>query len=262
MGKEKGKLSALLITYNEEHNIGEVLDNLSFCDELIVVDSFSTDGTIKLIKEFGKATLIQREFKNYTDQKQFALDQASFDWVLFIDADERITDALKGEILQVVQSDAPTASAYYFLRTFMFKNKRLKYSGWQTDKNYRLFKKSKVHFQSNKIVHETLVVNGPSATLAHKLLHYSYQGYGDYKSKMVKYGKMRAQEEFKKGKRANWVNLRLRPLWKFLNHFFLRLGFLDGKKGIIICYLNALGVLSRYRELKRLETGQSLKKVP
>ena len=252
MGKGSNKISALLITYNEEHNIKTVLKNLSFADEIIVVDSFSKDNTVQIIESFANVKLIQREFKNYTNQKQFALEQATNDWILFLDADERIPKPLQKEILEVV-STRNSASAYYFLRTFMFQNKVLHFSGWQTDKNYRLFKKSKVKFTEDRIVHETLVVNGTSETLKNKLIHYSYTHYENYKSKMIKYGQMKAKEEFKKGKKAHWYHFILRPTYKFFNHYFLRLGILDGKKGIIICYLNALGVLSRYRELKKLQ---------
>ena len=252
-GNKVNKLTALLITYNELENIDAVIANVSFADEIIIVDSFSTDGTINRIKKYNNIKLIQRHFKNYTDQKSFALEQALHDWVLFLDADERLTDKLKNEILHTVNKPDNTIAAYYFYRKFMFKNSRLYFSGWQKDKNYRLFKKSKVNFTKDRIVHETLIVDGETKILKNKLIHYSYKNYEDYKGKMVKYGQMKANEEFKKGKKAYWFHFIFRPLYKFLNHYLLRLGILDGKKGIIICYLNALGVYARYKELKRLQ---------
>ena len=252
MSSSKAKISALLITYNEEHNIEEVINNISFADEIIVVDSYSSDSTVTLIKKHEHVTLIQRKFINYTDQKSFALEQATYDWVLFLDADERITPKLKDEIISVTNGIKNDIVAYFFTRTFMFQNKILKYSGWQSDKNYRLFRKSKVHFTKKRIVHETLIVDGKSNILKNKLLHYSYKNYEDYKSKMVKYGKMKAVEEAKKGKKAYWLHFIFRPWYKFFNHYILRLGILDGKNGIIICYLNALGVYTRYKELKRI----------
>ena len=252
MGSNEKKISALLITFNEEKNIHEVLENLSFAHEIIVVDSFSTDRTMEIVGTFKDIKSFQRPFKNYTDQKQFALAQATYDWILFLDADERIPHPLKEEILGIVQTEEKTASAYYFLRTFMFRDKILRFSGWQTDKNYRLFKKSNVQFAKDRIVHETLIVDGISRTLKNRLIHYSYSNYDSYKSKMVKYGQMKAKEEFRKGKRAKWYHILFRPAYKFLNHYVLRLGFLDGKKGIVICYLNALGVWSRCQEMKRL----------
>ena len=254
----KNKISALLITLNEEANIAEVLANLNFADEIIVVDSYSTDNTPKLAKATKGVTFMQREFKNYTDQKNFALEQATNDWVVFIDADERMPRALIEEVLSIVNSPKNTNVGYFFHRTFIFKNRKLRFSGWQTDKNYRLFRKSKVKFDQKRIVHETLIVDGNSGILKNSLLHYSYKNFEDYKSKMVKYGKMKALESFTKGKKTKWYHLTFRPLYKFLNHYFLRLGILDGKKGIIICYLNALGVFSRYQELKRLNTEKRL----
>ncbi len=250
------KLSALMITFNEIEHIDAVLENLDFADEIIIVDSFSTDGTVERIKAHPKAKLIQRAFKNYTDQKSFALTQATHDWVLFMDADERITEALKKEIEDTLKYRSSKASAYYFYRVFMFKDEVLRFSGWQTDKNYRLFRKSKVHFLQERIVHETLVVDGKSDYMENKLIHYSYNNYYDYKNKMIKYGQMKAQEEVQKSYKPNPYHFVLRPLYKFFNQYILRLGILDGKKGMIISYLNALGVYARYRELRRLKKEQ------
>ena len=253
-GDKKQKITALLITYNEVKNIDAVLENIGFVDEIIIVDSYSTDGTIEKIKKYPNVRLIQRAFKNYTDQKSFAMEQANNDWVLFMDADERLTDPLKNEILKKINSKEQDIVAFMFLRTFMFKDKVLRFSGWQSDKNYRLFRKSKVHFDAHRIVHETLIVQGKSEVLKNKLIHFSYDEYADYKGKMVKYGQMKALEEYKKDKKPHFYHFIFRPLYKFFNHYILRLGILDGKKGIIICYLNALGVYSRYKELKRLRS--------
>ena len=116
MSKEDAKISALVITYNEEENIEGILDNLSFADELIVIDSYSTDRTVALIEEHPNVKLIQRKFINYTDQKSYALTQASHDWVLFLDADERLTPELKAEVLEVIHSDESDVAAYFFKR--------------------------------------------------------------------------------------------------------------------------------------------------
>ncbi len=246
------KISALFITFNEITNIDEVIENVSFADEIIIVDSFSTDGTAERIKSYPQVKFIQRPFKDYTDQKSFTMSQATNDWVLFMDADERLTDALRDEVLTTINSPNPDA-AYYFYRTFMFQKEVLHFSGWQSDKNFRLFRKSKVHFTTERVVHETLVVDGKIGILKNKLIHYSYKDYHDYKSKMIKYGKMKAQEKLDKNYTPNLYHFVLRPSYKFFNHYILRFGFLDGKKGIIISYLNALSVYSRYKELRRLK---------
>ena len=255
-GVVKNKLSAVFITYNEIIHIDEVLTNVQFADEIIVVDSFSTDGTVERIKKRPKVTLIQRPFVNYTDQKSYAMSLASNDWVLFMDADERLTDRLKNEVLKTINGDA-SAVAYYFYRTFMFKQKVLRFSGWQSDKNFRLFRKSKVAFTKERIVHETLIVDGPIDSLKHELIHFSYKNYEDYKGKMITYGKMKAQEELSKDYDPNAYHFIFRTAYKFLNHYIFRFGFLDGKRGITISYLNALGVYSRYKELKRLREIQN-----
>ena len=254
---KKEQLTALVITFNEIGYIEKCIDSVSFADEIIVVDSFSTDGTYEYLKDHPKVKVIQNPFENFTAQKSFALKQATNDWVLFLDADEIVSDALQNEISETVASDTDI-SAFWFYRQFMFQNEKLNYSGWQTDKNYRLFRKSKAVFSDCKIVHETLDVDGTSGILKEKLTHYCYKNYDDYKGKMLKYGRLKAIESFYKEKSFTYVMMVLKTSWKFFNHYILRLGILDGKKGFIICYLNSLGVLERYNELKRLEHKNEL----
>ncbi|WP_405409969.1 glycosyltransferase family 2 protein [Maribacter sp. Asnod1-A12] len=254
---KKEQLTALVITFNEIGYIEKCIESVSFADEIIVVDSFSTDGTYEYLKDHPKVKVIQNPFENFTSQKSFALKQAKNDWVLFLDADEIVSDALQNEISETITSDTEIA-AFWFYRQFMFKNEKLKFSGWQTDKNYRLFRKSKAVFSDCKIVHETLDVDGASGILKEKLTHYCYKNYEDYKGKMLKYGRLKAIESFYKEKKFSYVMMILKTSWKFFNHYILRLGILDGKKGFIICYLNSLGVLERYNELKRLEQKNEL----
>ncbi len=257
MKKDHQKISALIITFNEMGYIQDCIDSVSFADEILVVDSYSTDGTYEFLKEHPKVKAIQHPFSNFTQQKTFALSQASHPWILFVDADEIIPEALRLEIQETVQSDSPHA-AYWFYRKFMFKKTPLRYSGWQTDKNYRLFQKDKAKFTDKKIVHETLEVDGSSGILNEKLIHYCYKDYDDYKAKMLNYGRLKAKEDFYREKSFNYFYYFLKPAWKFFNHYILRLGILDGKKGVTICNLNALGVLERFRELKRLERKNAL----
>jgi len=247
----------LVITYNEMGYIEKCIDSVSFADEIIVIDSYSTDGTYEYLKGLSNVKVIQHPFKNFTAQKSYALTKATNDWILFVDADEVVTQQLQHEIVETV-NDPNACEAYWFYRTFMFQNEKLHYSGWQTDKNHRLFRKSKAKFSDRKIVHETLDVDGSSCILKEKLTHYCYKSYEDYKGKMLRYGQLKAKEAFYKEKKFNYTMMLLKPLWKFFNHFVLRLGFLDGKKGVTICYLNALGVLERFRELKRLEKKNEL----
>ncbi|MFS4416786.1 glycosyltransferase family 2 protein [Maribacter sp. 2307ULW6-5] len=257
MLEKNEKISALVITFNEIGYIENCLASLSFADEIIVVDSYSTDGTYEYLLQQANVKVIQHPFKNYTAQKSFALQQANNDWVLFLDADEVVSSALQYEILNTVNG-ASKAVAYWFYRTFMFQQERLRFSGWQTDKNYRLFRKSKVHFSQKRIVHETLEVNGKSDTLKEKLVHYCYRNYQNYKDKMLCYGRMKAREDLKNQKKFKFSLLLLKPAYRFLFNYLIRLGILDGKKGVIVCYLNALGDRERYLELRRLQEAQSL----
>lgn len=252
MPKERQKLSALIITYNEIGYIERCIESVEFADEIIVVDSYSTDGTYEYLKNHPRVKVIQHPFSNFTHQKSFTLKQASNDWVLFLDADEVVPEPLKNEIIETVNSGTDLA-AFWFYRKFMFANQPLNFSGWQTDKNYRLFRKSKAWFSDKKIVHETLNVNGESGILKEKLIHYCYKDYHDYKSKMIKYGRLRAKELSQKNKKGSIAKLVLKPFWRFAYNYFVRLGFLDLEKGLIICYLNALSVYVRYQHLYKLE---------
>lgn len=246
-----------MITYNEMGYIEKCIESVLFADEILVVDSFSTDGTYEYLKAHSKVRVIQHHFTNFTAQKSFTLKQAANDWVLFLDADEVVSKELKTEIINTVNGDQDNV-AYWFYRNFMFKNEPLRFSGWQTDKNYRLFRRSMANFSDKKIVHETLDIDGKSGILKEKLTHYCYKNYEDYKEKMIRYGRLKAKEDFSRERKFNYLQLILKPMWKFFNHYILRLGVLDGKKGVIICYLNALSDLERYKELKKLEKKNEL----
>jgi heptosyltransferase-2 len=244
-------LSALIITYNEQKHIQEVLEDIDFADEIIVIDSYSTDKTVDLVEAFPNAKLIQHAFVDYSSQRNFAIQCAQNPWILFIDADERFTTELKDEVIETIQQ-TEAASAYLFYRIFMFEDTKINFSGWQTDKIFRLFQKDKAEYVTERLVHEKLKVKGKIGKLKHKLIHFSYTDYETYKSKMVSYGKLKAKEEFSKGLRPNFYHFYLHPAYKFLYQFIIRLGFLDGKRGAIICYLNALSVFVRYQELEKM----------
>lgn len=248
---QASKISGLVITLNEEENIEAVIRNLDFADEIIIVDSFSKDRTMVLIQKHPHVKVVQNKFENFTNQRNFALSLASHPWILFMDADERITPALKDEILATVQKEV-TFDAYFFVRKFMFEGKPLHFSGWQTDKNIRLFKKDQGHYIPDRLVHEILNVKGSKGILKNKLIHYSYRDFETYKSKMVHYAHLKAKELHQKKVNPTFFHFYLKPFYKFFLTYFIRLGILDGKKGMVICYLNAFSVYKRYPELMRL----------
>lgn len=244
-------ISVLIITLNEEVNMQALLPDLDFADEIIVIDSFSTDETETICKSIEKVTFIQNKFENFSSQRNFAISQAKNDWILFLDADERLSTALKNEIIATIKTNE-TFSAFMFYRTFMFKRKVLHFSGNQNDKTFRLFNKNKAIYRTDKLVHEKLKVNGKIGVLKNKLTHYSYSSFEAYKSKTINYGKLKAQEMFIKKKKPSVLLHLLHPVYNFLFNYIIRLGFFDGKKGLIICYLNSNSIHIRYQELEQL----------
>ena len=251
--KINNKISALIITFNEEIHMKELLNSLNFVDEIVVVDSFSSDNTKFICEGFTNVKFIQNIFENFTSQRNFAITHAKNDWILFLDADERLSPELKNEIVKTLNNNNNKHSAFLFLRTFMFKNKVLHFSGWQTDKIFRLFNKNLANYTTERLVHEKLEVDGPVGILKNKLIHYSYTDFKSYKSKMINYGKLKAQEKFNKKYKPNFVIKKFHPIYNFLYNYIIRLGFIDGKKGIIICFLNAYSVYVRYEELNKLQ---------
>ncbi len=245
------KITALIITHNEKENIDILIENLEFADEIIVIDSFSSDGTIDIIKKHTNVKLIQHKFLNFSTQRNFALEQATHDWVLFIDADERISNDLKCEIINTLR-EQNNIVAYSFYRKFYFKKSVIKFSGFQTDKVFRLFNKKFVSYNNDKLVHETLDINGETEMFTNKLDHYSYTSDDSYKKKLIKYAKLRAEELYSKKLKPTFYHFYIKPAYRFLYQFIIRFGFLDGKNGYKISMLNAFGVQQRYVELKKL----------
>ncbi|ASK30836.1 glycosyl transferase [Chryseobacterium sp. T16E-39] len=243
-------ISGLIITYNEEKNIKEVLECFDFCDEIIIIDSFSNDKTLEIAKANPNVKIIQNKFEDFTKQRNLALDEAKNDWVLFLDGDERITPALRAEIIN--ELDKPDKKdAYYFYRKFFFAGKPIHYSGTQTDKNFRLFRKSKARYILEKKVHETLEVSGTIGELKNKLLHFSVSDYESYKQKMIHYGILKGQELSNKGKKFNITTQYSKTAFKFFKAYILRLGILDGKEGYQLSFLQALSAYETYESLKK-----------
>ncbi|MET3035163.1 glycosyltransferase family 2 protein [Chryseobacterium sp. NRRL B-14859] len=243
-------ISGLIITHNEEKNIQEVLKCFDFCNEIIVVDSFSTDRTVDIAKEFPNVKIIQNKFEDFTKQRNLALDAASNDWVLFLDGDERITPELRKEIIDELNKPEQK-DAYYFYRKFFFAQKPIHFSGTQSDKNFRLFRKSKARYMDGKKVHETLEVNGSIGILKNKLLHYSVSDYESYRKKMIHYGILKGKELAAKGKKFNVLVQYLKTAFKFFKAYIMRLGILDGKEGYQLSYLQSLSVFETYESLKK-----------
>jgi len=240
------KITALAITLNEAANLPDFLKSLDFVDEIIIVDSFSTDNTVTIAKQFEKVTVFERAFDNFSSQKNYALSKASNDWVVFFDPDETITAEVKNEILDILKN--PIADAYFIKRENYFMKKRIKYSGFQSDWVIRLFKKDKGTYNGN-LVHETLDISGKTGKFKSRLPHNTYKGFDEYMSKLHRYSKLQAQMLYDKKKRPKLTHFFIRPLYRFWHQYLIRLGILDGKIGFILAYTIAFSVFKRYVNL-------------
>lgn len=240
------KISALAITLNEAEVIEDFIKSLWFADEIIIVDSFSTDDTAALASRHEKVRLVQRKFDNFSDQKNHALSLANNDWVVFFDPDEEITQPLAEEILQTLKD--PKAIAYFVKRSLYFMGKRIKYSGFQTDWVVRLYNKIHCRYDGH-LVHETLHTEGNTGKLRHRLPHHTYKSFDDYTAKLHRYSELQARMLYEKKKKPNFFHFLFRPFYRFWHQYLLRLGILDGKEGFILAYINAFSVFKRYVNL-------------
>lgn len=228
------KFSVIIITKNEAQNISECLESVKWADEIIVVDSGSEDETISIAKRFTHKVLIN-EWKGFAQQKSFAMNQATNEWILSIDADERITDSLKSEILN---SDLSRYDGYKIKRDNFFLGKLIRGCGWGNDYQLRLFRKSKTKI-TNRLVHEGFEVEGKIGQLKNSMLHFSYRNFSDAITKINHYSTLEAIEKQNR-KKVNAFTIVLTPVIAFLQHFFLRKGFIDGIYGLFVSMMHAI----------------------
>ncbi len=251
--KLKG-LTAIIPTFNESDNIAEIIDNLSFADELLVIDSYSTDNTVQIAKE-KNVRIIKRKFDDFSSQKNFAIAQSKNDWIFILDADERITPALKDEIFEKLE-EKNDVNGYWIPRINYFMNEEVKYSGWQNDKVLRLFNKNSCEY-NGKLVHEEVNCRGKVSRLSNSIVHYTYKSFEDYKKKIDAYSTLKAKELHLKNVKPNFFHYFIKPSYRFVYHYFITFGILDGKAGYTIAKLNAYGMRQRYKKLKKLNNKAS-----
>lgn len=240
------KISALAITLNEAEVIEDFIKSLWFVDEIIVVDSFSSDETVSIASRYENVCVLQRKFDNFSDQKNYAIAQSKNDWVVFFDPDEKISKEMGQEILEALKN--PKAVAFSVKRELYFMGKRIKYSGFQTDWVVRVFDKNHCEYNGN-LVHETLDVTGETAKLKTRLPHHTYKNFDDYTRKLHRYSALQARMLYDKKKKPNLFHFLFRPAYRFWHQYLLRLGILDGKEGFILAYINAFSVFKRYVNL-------------
>ncbi|WP_337865906.1 glycosyltransferase family 2 protein [Ignavibacterium sp.] len=228
------KISVIIIAKNEAQNIGECLESVKWADEIIVVDSGSEDDTISIAKSFTDKVFFN-EWKGFAQQKSFTMNLAANEWVLSVDADERVTDELKEEILN---SDLNEYDGYRIKRENYFLEKVIRGCGWGNDYQLRLFRKSKTKL-TNRLVHEGFEVEGKIGQLKNSMLHYSYRNFSDAFIKINHYSTLEAIEKQNR-KRVNAFSIIITPVIAFTQHFFLRKGFIDGMHGLFVSIMHAI----------------------
>ncbi|QVY65500.1 glycosyltransferase family 2 protein [Polaribacter sp. Q13] len=241
------KITAIIPTLNEEIHIGDAIKSVSFADEIIVIDSYSTDKTLE-IAEMLNVKIIKRKFDDFSSQKNFAIDQATHAWIYILDADERVTPALEKEILDVVKNPKDFVG-YNIRRITYFAGKNIKYGGVQNDRVIRLFLKDFCKYDG-ALVHEKINFKGKIGVLKENIEHYTFRDYNHYINKLNRYSTLKSEELFSKGKSTvSLFHFIIKPSARFIKHYFIKLGFLDGYAGLIFAKTQSYGVLSRYIKL-------------
>ena len=243
-------ISALIITFNEEENIVDCLESVKWCDEIVIVDSFSEDKTVELASQYTEKVYLHK-FDNFASQRNYALEKVESDWVLVIDADERVTEELKVEISDVLSSDN-SVQAYEIPRKNYFLGKWVKYCGWYPDYTLRLFKNNQQLKYKGK-VHENIRTDMKVRNMESPLIHYTYQDLTDYLEKINNYTTLWAEEKHRKGKQTSMLYILLRSMFEFIQKYFFRKGFLLGSQGLILSCILTYYVFLKYVKLWEID---------
>jgi glycosyltransferase involved in cell wall biosynthesis len=250
------RLSVVIITRNEETNLPRCLESVRFADEIVVVDSQSTDRTVEIAGQFN-ARVFTIDWAGFGRAKQYAVDQAGGDWVLSIDADEQLSPGLAVEIQEIVRSQH-AQSAYEMPRLTNFLGRWIRHCGWYPDRVVRLFRRREGRF-TDVTVHESIQVTGAIGRCQHDLYHYSYPTLEVYFEKFNRYTTEGAKQAADRGERARLTDLTIRPFVAFIKHYISRAGFLDGIEGLMISTLSSCAVFVKYAKLRQLSRDISRK---
>ncbi|MDG1005928.1 MAG: glycosyltransferase family 2 protein [Schleiferiaceae bacterium] len=248
------KLTLLIPTYNEADMLERcIVSAKGVFDEVLVVDSFSTDETVNIAKKLG-ASVIQRAYENSASQKNWAIPQASYSWVLLLDADEWMTKPLREEVLRIKQGPLPRHKGFWVYRSNHFMGKRVRFSGLQGDKVIRLFDRDHCRYE-DKHVHSEIRSSGSIGSLKHRLQHETFKSLAQWEQKLHRYAQWQAEDYDSKTGPITAYHTHIKPAWRFLKHFLLQRGFLDGAIGLQVSRYAAWGVRLRYSKLKALRAA-------
>jgi glycosyltransferase involved in cell wall biosynthesis len=252
------KVSVVIITYNEEDRLEDALkSSLPIADEIVVVDSFSTDKTVEIAARYN-ARVFRHKFVDFGSQKNLAMNKAANQWVLNLDADERVSPELAESILKLKQLPQPPADGFLIKRKTAYLGRWIRHSGWYPDKKLRLFRKDKSQWDGR--VHERLVLMGKLCPLAGEILHYTYRHISDHVNRINRYSAMQAEDIVKKNKKLLLLRLLLLPPITFFRFYIWKAGILDGFPGFVIALISSWGTAMKYLKAMEIKRDERIEK--
>jgi glycosyltransferase involved in cell wall biosynthesis len=247
------KISATIITFNEERNIARVIESLRCCDEILVLDSGSNDRTVEIATKLG-ARVVEASWHGYAAQKNIAAELAANDWILSLDADESLSEALEAEIWQIKKS-GPKFDGYTVPRLAQYLGRWILHSGWHPDRKVRLFDRRKARWVGN-FVHESVTVDGQVGALKSNLLHFTCNSLSEHLRSMDRYTTLAAQEIVARQQNISLALLLFDPPWTFFRTYVMKCGFLDGAEGLAIAYMAAFYNFVKYSKARDMSPGR------
>ena len=240
-------LSVVIITFNEEHNLPRTLESVEWADEIVVVDSLSTDRTVEIAKSYGAKVWVE-PWKGFAAQKNSAIEKATCDWILSLDADEEATPELKRDIERAIGDENPR-DGYFIARRNLFLGRFMRYGGFYPDAKLRLFRRGAAKFEA-RLVHEDAQLKGVAGELAGDLLHHAYPTLSGYIEHINRYSSLGAEMAKQRGKSGfGLIHIVLRPIFTFIYNYIFRLGFLDGREGLLLHLYHSVYVSWKYAKL-------------
>ena len=243
------KITATIITLDEERNIARAIESLRCCDEILVFDCGSVDRTVELAQNLG-ARVIDKPWKGYAEQKNAAAEEAAHDWILSLDADEALSEALEGEIWSL-KKNGPRYDAYTMPRLAQYLGRWILHSGWYPDRKVRLYNRHKARWVGD-FVHESVRVEGSVGHLQANLLHFTCDSLSEHIKTMDRYTTLAAEELVSRKVPIRLPRLFVDPAWTFLKTYFVQRGFLDGPEGLTIAYMAALYTFLKYAKARNM----------
>lgn len=250
------KVSGLIICRNEEKNIEECIKSILWCDEILIIDSYSADSTLEIAKKYS-GNIYQNEWKGFAEQRKFALTKVNYEWVFSIDADERCTEELKDEIINLLSKDNIPENGFEIPRKSFFLNKWIKHGGWYPNYQLRLFRKNAAEI-SNRLVHESYLINGQKGKLKNNILHYTVTSISDYVAKINSYSSLSALEKVNR-KNIGFIDIYLLPRIAFFQQYVLKGNFLDGIPGLMVSKFHMITKLLNNMKIREMQNNKNEK---